>query len=461
MMKEEKHREINQILKDLYYSASKQNFWLDSNVVYNYLIQHGVSNNPNNRYVNKNFFGRWQSRFKDVDNIDVFVSPHWKYFCQFKNGSVDYDCVKMYIPLDYEHIYEGVNLIFDFLARSNIAHMSKIGSHVRFDDVVVRLNSVEDAKALQFFIDNNSYIQSGLMKANPFAFSKNKVSYAYDGVLSYNSCMASIISEYINDRLGKKFNIDSINVNDFIVYLSEYSKNNDRISCLGGYERETSIGYAKMVVELLKLSLVSNKFSDYNSFFASAGMVDKERLTRRIINNDVLYDDKEQLFNEFILTTMKKYPKGFDAENPEYCGFDYISTYISGNIRGVTRDDNLRERISQDLSVQDIYAIVNRSGIVGNNVDEKLWNYVKMVMLNEVIRCMSLRMPENFMGNLYTFLRSNNFSQITNSVGNARRLCYTMDASMMKEFLQTLGVRDISEYISNYYDYNQNIGMRR
>lgn len=202
----ERISEMNSILEDLYYSTSNMNMELTNKTVYSYLVRRNVSMNDLGKKINfvfysnqsnewENFFGRWIEKFKNVDNIDVFCSENWKYFCQFKNGQVTgLDFVKVYIPLDYEHIYEGVNRIFNFLAKSNIAHCSKVSSDIRFDDVVVRLNNLEDAKKLQNFVDNDRYIQKGLMKPNAFTISNNKVAYAYDGGLSYNSCVAKIIA---------------------------------------------------------------------------------------------------------------------------------------------------------------------------------------------------------------------------------------------------------------------------
>jgi len=114
MKREVKWQYINNFLKDLYQSVCDQTLMLNHNIVYNYLINFGVPVESKKRGNVSDFFGSWIARFRDKENTEVFISPNWKYFCQFRNGDINYDCVKMYIPLDYEHMYEGVNLIFDF-----------------------------------------------------------------------------------------------------------------------------------------------------------------------------------------------------------------------------------------------------------------------------------------------------------------------------------------------------------
>ena len=52
---------------------------------------------------------------------------------------------KLYIPLDKEHIFDGANQLFDFLIREKIPHVSKIGKYISMDDIVVRVDTPENA----------------------------------------------------------------------------------------------------------------------------------------------------------------------------------------------------------------------------------------------------------------------------------------------------------------------------
>ena len=225
MMTDSRKSEISNLLKDLYISAEKSNYLYNESSIYHYLIKRNVPKKDRDVYFygfeggkkNNKLFNRWIDKFKKNPNIRVFCSPYWEYFCQFINGRVDSSrCIKMYIPVDNKHIEESANRIFSFLAKNNISHLSKIGSEIRFDDIVIRLNTKADALKLQKFIDNDKYIQEGLFKGNPFAFSNNGINYAYDGHTSFNMCLSHLISIYVNSRVrSKSLTIDDVNADDF------------------------------------------------------------------------------------------------------------------------------------------------------------------------------------------------------------------------------------------------------
>ena len=86
--------------------------------------------------------------------------------------------IKIYVPLDSEHINEGVKRIFTFLAENNISHSSKVRDRtISCDNIVIRLDNVRDAKKLSEFIKCDEYIQSGLLECSPFTFNDNGISY--------------------------------------------------------------------------------------------------------------------------------------------------------------------------------------------------------------------------------------------------------------------------------------------
>lgn len=243
----ERRQDINSILKDLFISARSNRVYLTQRIVYDYLIKCNVRNRDLDKNINyeydsslvdkqsdRNFFGRWIDGFRNIQNINVFCADNWKYFCQFIGGNgrnIDpRKCVKLYIPLDYDHLYQGVKSIFSFLTANNISHMSKVSSHIRFDNVVVRLSNLEDARLLQEFIDGDRYIQSGLIRVNSFGFERNGVGYGYDGYLSYNMCVSKIIASYINANIDA--NIDDINFENFLFYVDSFSKDYNKVASL-------------------------------------------------------------------------------------------------------------------------------------------------------------------------------------------------------------------------------------
>ena len=170
-------------------------------------------------------FCHWIDYYKENENIDVFRTENWPYFCQFisknKEAKFSNEHIKIYIPLDSQHIEEGAKLIFNFLTNHNISHVSKIGKQIRFDDIVVRLIKEEDAKALLDFVKNNDYIQEGLIKANPFAFQQDGIAMACDGHESYNYTVAQLIDLYLNSR-KRNNSLDKVSYQDYYHYLADH-----------------------------------------------------------------------------------------------------------------------------------------------------------------------------------------------------------------------------------------------
>lgn len=471
----EKKNRIDQFLKDLYASVKFDNVSLNHDNLYYYLISRDVPIEDRGYILNeressnpkfKNFFGKWISRFENVENIDVFCSTTWKNFCQFSNGNIDSNCIKMYIPLDYNHLYEGANKLFDFLARNNIRHKSKIGRFIRFDDIVVRVDCKEDALKIQKFIDSDSYFKEGFIKCNPFAFDNNGCSYAFDGKISYNGCLTELIYRYIKEMVNNsKFNIDEVNYNSFYHFVNSISNNLDYIKGLCDYSKNiVCCENAYFVVNLIKLAITSNDMRDYykyieickndkirnkvtSAFSRGDGYLDFDSLVDVNDNNK----DKVELFNELILTTMKKYPKGYDPGYPNYSGLNYLNSFLNGNFKAVTRDNDLRNRVHNNLKPDDVYAIVNDSGVVGENSQQQLYNYIKIVMLNDVISKMKVRFPNCYINNIERFIRTNDKKYITNSIGNVRKLVITMDSAVIRKLFSDLYVKDIYEYMERYY----------
>ena len=170
------------------------------------------------------YFNKWVFAFKDTRNIDVFVSQNWDYFCQFTNADkYFFNSIKIYVPLDSLHLYEGANMIFDYLSKHNITHISKIAKEIRNDDIVIRVTNKKDALDLLEFIKNNSYIQEGLLKQNPFTLNVGGVSITSDGEASFNDVLSYLITEYFKDK-KEKDELDSVSAIDFFDFVYYYSK---------------------------------------------------------------------------------------------------------------------------------------------------------------------------------------------------------------------------------------------
>ena len=274
---------INQFLEDVYKAKKWKN--ISKNAVYSMLIFNDVDARDMNFDADANgFFQRWCEYFSGYNskNIDVFVDSNWSYFCQFINNdkfvkSFD-DQVKVYIPLDSAHLEDGVAQVFEFLKSNNICHKSKVGKEIRFDNVVVRLGTLQDAEKLSEFISSNPYIQDGLIKPNPFAVTKDGIAYACDKDISYNSTVAGFVNLYVDDVRRRKDH-SNLGVEGFRNFIRSYY--NEVIINPENYERlvnDFSISpyYSKVptaynymrVAELLYKSLDPKfTYDDYKEYY--------------------------------------------------------------------------------------------------------------------------------------------------------------------------------------------------
>ena len=193
-----KINKIDQILKDLYLKVKIDNVDLEYKQVYEYLKQINVNEDEKAKNMDSVDLEKLRNKLNNIDNFDTHEDGHFMFF---KKKVINYedwvgaDCIKIYVPLDYNHIYKGTNKIIDFLNKNNIVHNSKVAKYMRFDNIVIRVNTIEDAKKIQNFVNNDPYIKEGMIEGNPFAFSDKGCSFAFDGGGSYNYCVAKLIAE--------------------------------------------------------------------------------------------------------------------------------------------------------------------------------------------------------------------------------------------------------------------------
>lgn len=198
-------------------------------VIYTLLEDYGVPEYDRQKDVSS-MFPVWINNFKSNTNIDVFVSPSWKYFCQFTNETADKqigdicDPVKIYIPLDSNHLEEGVNKIFNFCSSNNIIHHSKVAKKIRSDNVVLRVSSLEDADKIIQFVANDPFFHSNQLKANPFAYHIGFMGLATDGNYSYNSQLANLIEKYMLDKQISG-DLDKVSIEDFNQFIENSTQN--------------------------------------------------------------------------------------------------------------------------------------------------------------------------------------------------------------------------------------------
>lgn len=251
--------------------------------------------------------------------------------------------------MDGEHIQEGTKMIFDFLAKNNITHLSKVSNRIRFDDVVVRLVNEQDVDKLMSFVKQNSYIQSGLISANPFAYNKDGIALACDGHLSYNDTVAKFISIYIASNKNNQ-TLNKVGKDDFydflIVYYNNVFANRDyqriisdfNLNATGQELSDIIINYKQVLELIIKSSSPDFSYDDYLKHYRSnIGLSKNEELVHNVhipMKDD---DALENLLLEIVQVMTHKYGKETTINSID----DYLH---SGNTRRITKDNNLRSR---------------------------------------------------------------------------------------------------------------------
>ena len=448
--------EIENTLKDLY--SSMNGFAYSANIIYQYLIFRDVPNNDrekllSNMYVGEidkknDLFYKWIAKFKLKKNITVFCNEIHRYFCQFINGNIDSDnCYKLYVSVDYDHIYKSAIKIFDFIRKNNIEHSSKIARKIRFDDIVIRVNSEEDAKKIIDFVNNDSYIKSGTFRNNVFAFSDGIVNVAYDGYTSYNSFLAATLADYLNDmKYNKNASVDEVSIASFANYLDNLVKKGN---CYNELLRrvharcEFSDDEAYKISNLIKLNMYGYDISEYYNFMRTK----KFGNYKQLIDKEV---DYEKLFNDIILYFMKEYGRE---------GFDVVKIFFNGNYNYLEKNQELYNKFVDNKSDVMMYYY----GLINNNFyGMEFDDYLRVIMMNDIISSSYIRFKDEavkrnrsldkiVLDNIDGYIQEGKKNYITNSVNGARKLLGAMDNKDMIEFFKRINVRDIYEYKDNYY----------
>lgn len=356
--------------------------------VYHELTGLGIPENEKRVNINQHF-GYWQDYFAYDRNCRSFVAPNWTYFCQFVSSDGvakrAEEHLKVYIPLDSAHIKRGAIEIFNFLSSQGISHLSKIGSHVRFDDIVVRLVNPEDLKKLMNFLKNNKYIQEGLLPANPFVFNLDGIPMAVDGCLSFNSTIASLIQFYINNKVDTK-TLNTVGVDDFYKYVEDYY--NYAFSSAQGLQRlcadfrirssnySEMVNYKNVFELILKARNVDFSLEDYISHYheCSNPLIQRQKLRQMddlqnrhemsvaAISQPATYSDEmvnrtNNMLLKMVDIMMEKNPNQYEV-------LDTIYNYLmNGRQNLITRHKNLRYMVIDSSFREDLMLILKTKKI--------------------------------------------------------------------------------------------------
>ena len=388
MNKEAKINEILQFWAEIY--RSNPSFEVTDKHVYRHLVRFGVKPEEysvnlrtqpskstqgapqefkDNMVVHPNStFQKWMDTYSKDPRIACMCPEYWKYFCQF----VSQDCqarnasehLKIYIPLDAAHIEKGAKMIFDFLTENNISHMSKVGSEIRQDGFFVRLVNPVDLNKLIHFINNTPYIKEGLIDPNPFAFQRDGLALAVDGLLSYNATVATLIRTYM-DKCREENTLDKVSCKDFYEYVRKLYKNqflthrsNELGQIFNWEDAETSKNYREVISLIIRSSSDDFTFEDYLQHYSTCA------------NVEILTDAKIFETNRLLIEALQAMTMRFNTN-----GTDNVKLfYETGQARFITSRNQLRDRMVNNGFRKTLKAILNQRGMTFDEYVDLLLN---------------------------------------------------------------------------------------
>ncbi len=286
---------------------------LSRNQIYSKLVRMSNANPNSIEYLRDEFSGYEEdlrSIYKDTGSIF-----HYNDFlaCNYKKTDYDNhtDIIKMYIPLDKEHMARSIHEIFSFLEQNKIEHFSKVSDKVRFDDLVIRVKNMGDAAKLQRFIQKNEYIKEGMIAPNPFAVSAGGISYAWDDEINYNGALADYITNYMNTKYTYG-GLDDVSYEDFFSYLNGvynqvFVNNIDREGYMASMSfkdnTDALFNNYKRVTEFIRIGMSPNKSMD--AFYHKYGEIQTEKLRKWMqaydgIINKYGYNYANKIVNSYI-----------------------------------------------------------------------------------------------------------------------------------------------------------------
>ena len=292
---------------------------LSNNEVYSWLVK--LDNSDDHKKIDFNY---WIDYYREKDNINCFCDNN--FFLEFRNGRWESNDnkIKLYIPLKYHDIKEGLIKILDYLSQNNISYIAKITKYMRTDNIIICLDNIRDVKSLLEYIDN-SIVHEMLLELNPFIFNYHGIGLVMDNNLSYNDEVAKVIYNYILSR--KIFRqADKPNYREFYNFVYNCYK-------------DSKDNNLKMI---------------YDFFYAS---LDKDYDILDFYDKVSLYQGNPTLLFESLLATRNKYRKNEQAVNS-------LLLLLKGNYSGITRKNNYRKRLynymDSEMIKRTICSMVNR-----------------------------------------------------------------------------------------------------
>lgn len=435
-MVNERYKKINDFLNYILNIAiSNPNFEMTDGAIYGELTRIGVTNYDRYYDVNTNF-QYWMDKFATKENINVFCSDRWNYFCQFTNLS-DEKCrtnYKLYVPLKSSGILKGTEILFNYLAENDIKHVSKVGSKIRNDDVVIRVYNVEDATKVASFINSNEYIKANLIEPSPFMLSDGNIGYATDADISYSDQVSNYIYGYFC-KLDNEQRLNDISAEGLLEYITEsYDRvfvkgekeavsEYELINKMDGFDMNKKISKMANASEVTKLIIYSldgtNDLTRVKTVYDELMDEDHMQKVEKHIKSNYLkeYDatkedettdfainiNKSEILMQAVLETLNKY--GYEQAKGA------LELYaMEGKSNGITSNNGARQNLIAYVTSAEARQIINETC---NGISFSLY-------MNFALNRQALEYKENILQNAcFTTLEKYNIGQVRNALRNA------------------------------------------
>lgn len=321
------------IIKEL--AISNPGNRIDAKLIYTCLMGYSIKPEDHPYSSTNDILKNIEDEYQSNNNLDMIK---WGAFLVFEQGKIKGNEIKLYVPLDKNHMQQGSKELMNFLISNNIENEIKFANKVRNDNVVIRVNTLSDVEKIVNFVSGNEYIKKGLLKTNPFLPNTSGVGVAMDNNYSYNTVLAEIISNYIV-VLGAKGTLDELSVEGLNSFVKEQSKTIENLDLKDIYnliEKITSRQFKFLDV----VNHIKRKMADkYDDKF------------ERIV-------DSKYYFEEAVKVTYKKHPNNVSAA---------ILSYIDGEAKYFTNEDNVRLGLIKYVEPRNIVNIM-RTKLIENNV---------------------------------------------------------------------------------------------
>lgn len=397
------------------------------------------------------YYKDWIKRYQNNSNINVFQTNNPN-FLYFKKGRISKNEIKLYIPLKLGYLEQGANQIFDFISGQSMEHESKIAVIIRNDNLVVRVNSLEDAEKIVNFVNSNLYLMNSLANVNPFLPNWNGIGVAMDNNQSYNTIVSDVISQYLNE-LKINNDLDSFTVeglNTFVKNIINNIQDLDKRDIYTLISKVTQPGFK-----------IENFFEHANNKLIDKYDEDRER----IVNSEFYLE-------EAIRITEERYPNISKGA---------IFQYLKGNPNGFTRTKNVRNGLIKYVDSGDLInlmraKLIENGILIPNNDNELIDKYLNILFEKqkndllfeafETIKIAYINTLNKYNANqarcaLNDLILYKDINKFTNSFKDRDKLKNILDMDIKKIILSNinidnLNVNDIKQIV---YRFEETIGL--